>query len=155
MFSIRNLRQEDIPECLEIVLETEASSKRAEAERIMEFSLTPGIKTLNPNYYVLILGGKIIGVSGLYYDYEDPKDIMWMDYFAIRPEFQKKGFGTEMLINLERICRDKEVRMLCVFTDKKGALKFYKKNGFRVCGKINNYYGKNPRIWLRKILAKK
>ena len=149
---IRNLNQKDISACLKIALETEASSNKKEAKKVMELSLAPGIHPLNPNYYVLELDGKIIGVSGLYYDYEDPRDIMWMDYFAIKPEFQRHHYGTKMLENLEDICKKRKARMLCVFTDKSGALEFYKTNGFEICGKIENYYGNKPRIWLRKIL---
>ena len=146
---IRNLIKKDIPECLRIAVETEASSNKKEAKKVMEYSLVPGIKSLNPNYYILTLDDEIIGISGLYYDYEDPKDVMWMDYFAIKPEFQRQGYGDKMMENLEKICRDKKVRLLCVFTDKEGAVKFYKKNGFKICGRINNYYGKfKPRLWL-------
>jgi len=152
MIKIRSLNKKDIPECLKIVLETKASSSRLEAKKIMEYSLATGIKPLNPNYYVLEFDGKIIGVSGLYYDYEDPKDIMWTDYFAVSPKFQRMGYGQKMLDNLLNICKNKKIKKLCVFTDKKGALKFYKKNGFKVAGKINNYYGKLPRVWLYKIL---
>lgn len=152
MLKIKNLNKKDISACVKIALETEASSSGKEAKKIMEYSLAPGIKPLNPNYYVLFLNNKIIGVSGLYYDYEDPKDIMWMDYFAVLPEFQRHGYGTKMLKNLEKICKKRKTRMLCVFTDKEGALKFYKINGFKVCGKIENYYGKKPRIWMYKIL---
>ncbi len=149
---IRNLNKKDIPACLKIVLETEASSNGKEARKVMELSLAPGIKPLNPNYYVLELDGKIIGISGLYYDYEDPKDIMWMDYFAVSPEFQRSGYGTKMLENLENICKKKKVRLLCVFTDKTVAFEFYERNGFETCGKIENYYGDKPRIWMRKLL---
>ena len=152
MLKIKSLKKEDIPACLKIVLETEASSNRKEAKKIMEYSLAPGIKPLNPNYYVLFADNKIIGVSGLYYDYEDPEDIIWMDYFAVKPEFQRLGYGTKLLENLENICRKKKVRMLCVFTDKDGALKFYKKNGFKISGEIENYYGDKPRIWMHKLL---
>ena len=152
MIKIRSLNKKDISYCLKIVLKTGASSAKNEARKVMEYSLAPGIKPLNPNYYVLELDGKVIGVSGLYYDYEDPKDIMWMDYFAVKSDFQKQGYGTKMLENLESICRKKKVRMLCVFTDKNGALKFYRKNGFKICGKIENYYGNKPRIWMRKLL---
>jgi len=151
-FKIKNLRKEDISACLKIVLETGASSAKNEAKKVMENSLVPGIKPLNPNYYVLVLDEKIIGVSGLYYDYEDPKDIMWMDYLAVKPEFQRQRYGTEMLENLENICMKNKVRMLCVFTDKQGALEFYKNNGFIICGKIENYYGNKPRVWLYKNL---
>jgi GNAT superfamily N-acetyltransferase len=147
---IRGLKENDIDDCLKIVLETETSSSRSEAKKIMELSLNPGITILNPNYYVLLLDEKIIGISGLYCDYEDPKDVLWMDYFAVSTKFQRQGLGIKMLENLEIICRKRKVKKLCVFTWKEGALKFYKKNGFKVCGKIENYYGKDPRTWLYK-----
>jgi len=150
---IRNLKKGDIQPALKVAIETKASCNESEARKVMEMSLSPGISPLNPNYYVLVLNEEIIGISGLFYDYEDPKDIFWMDYFAVKPDLQGHGYGTKMLENLVKICRGKKARMLCVFTDNKNALKFYKKNGFKVCGKINNYYekGKN-RIWLRKLL---
>lgn len=150
---IQNLKKEHIPACLKIILDTEISSNKREAKKILELSLVPGIKPLNPNYYILTQDKKIIGISGLYYDYEDPKDIMWMDYFAITPKLQKQGFGSKMLENLEAVCKKKKVKMLCVFTDSQGALKFYKKKGFKVSGKIGDYYAKGkPRIWLFKLL---
>lgn len=147
---IRSLTKEDINDCANIAFKAGASSNKNEAKKIMEFSLSPGIKPLNPNYYVLENNGKIIGISGLYYDYEDPKDILWMDYFAVDPEFQRQGYGKKMLENLESICKKKKARMLCVFTDNEVALNFYIKNGFKVCGKIENYYGKRPKVWLNK-----
>ncbi len=152
ILKIKSLKKEDIKEVLNIALKTGASCNRKEAQKIMSFSLAPGIKPFNPNYYVLTLSGKIIGISGLYYDYEDPDDVMWMDYFAVEPEFQRQGYGTKLLENLVEICKRKKVRMLCVFTDNPGALKFYRINGFKVCGKINNYYGNKPRIWMNKTI---
>ncbi len=148
---IKNLNKKDIPACLKIIFRTGVSSSRAEAKKVMHFSLAPGIKPFNPNYYTLWLDDKIIGVSGLYHDYEDPKNIMWMDYFAVLPEYQKQGHGTKMLENLENICKKGKVKMLCVFTDKEGALEFYQKKGFKICGRIENYYNKGkPRVWLFK-----
>jgi ribosomal protein S18 acetylase RimI-like enzyme len=149
---IRNLNRKDIPTCLKIVLEAGASSNGAEARKIMEYSLKRGIAPLNPDYYVLVLDNEVIGVSGLYYDYEDPKDILWMDYLAVKPELQRRGYGSKMLENLEKVCRKMKIRMLCVFTYNEEALKFYEKNRFKVCGKIDNYYGEKPRMWLFKLL---
>lgn len=152
MLKIRGLNKKDIPICVKLVLETKVSSRRSEASKIMELSLDPGIRFLNPDYYVLESENKIIGISGLYYDYEDPKDVLWMDYFAVSPKFQRRGYGKKMLNNLEKICEKKKIKMLCVFTDKDGAINFYKKNGFKIYGKIENYYGNRPRVWLYKIL---
>jgi ribosomal protein S18 acetylase RimI-like enzyme len=151
---IRKLDEKDILACVDIILQTEAGSNSEEAKQLMERSLVEGIKPLNPDYYVLLLDNEIIGISGLYYDYEDPSDIFWMDYFAISPKFQRQGYGTEMFKNLEAICKDKKARMLCVFTNnKKGALNFYEKNGFQICGEIKNYYSDDSnRTWLYKNL---
>jgi len=151
---IKLLNKDGIPACVEIILQTKAGSNPEEVKKVLELSLAENIEPLNPDYYVLWLNDEIIGISGLYYDYEDPIDILWMDYFAILPKFQRQGYGTKMLNNLERICGNKKVRMLCVFTDKDGALNFYKKSGFEICGEIKNYYPENkPRIWLYKNLV--
>lgn len=150
---IRNLAKKDIAECVKLALEAGASSNAKEARKIMEYSLAKGIKPLNPNYYLLTLDGKIIGISGLYYDYEDPNGIMWLDYLAVKPELQGQGYGSIMLENLEKIAKGKKVKKLCVFTDSEKPVGFYEKKGFKVCGRLEEYYGKNPRIWLFKKIA--
>ena len=148
---IRLLKKGDIPACVKIILETKAGSNKREVEKLLILSLKKSISFLNPNYYILELNQSIIGVSGLYYDYEDPKDILWMDYLAISKKFQRQGFGTILLNNLIAICKKKAVRMLCVFAETNQAISFYKNNGFAVVGKIENYYGKGkPRVWLSK-----
>ena len=150
---IRKLKKEDILTCIKIILKTNVSSNAKEAKKIMELSLVKGIKFLNPEYYILEQDKKIIGVSGLYYDYEDPKNVLWLDYLAVLSEFQGMGYGSLMFENLKKIAKNKKVKMLCVFTDKQKALDFYEKKGFKICGEINNYYGKNKsKIWLYKNL---
>jgi len=148
---IRLLGKKDIPACVKIILGTKAGTNKDEVKRLMALSLKKSISFLNPNYYVLDLDNKVVGISGLYYDYEDPKDILWMDYLAVSPKFQRQGFGTELLNNLEGVCKKKKVRMLCVFAETEQAISFYLKNGFKMIGRIKDYYGRGkPRVWLSK-----
>jgi len=148
---IRALKKEDISEYVKLILRTKAGSNRKEIEKIIKNSLEKGIKPLNPDYFVLTISGKIAGISGLYYDYEDPADVLWIDYFAVLPEFQRQGLGTTMLENLEKICQKKKTRLLCVFTETEESLKFWRKNGFEIFGRIDDYYAKDrPKIWLSK-----
>ncbi len=158
---IRLLKEQDIPACLKIILETKASCNKKEAKRILTLALKKRVGFINPDYYVLLLDNpsagsgrrKIVVVSGLYYDYEDPKDIFWMDYFAISPKLQGQGFGAMLLKNLENICKEHKVRLLCVFAETEQAVNFYQKNGFKIFGKLDDYYGADrPRIWLSKNL---
>ncbi len=153
--NIRLFKKGDIKACVDIILKTGAGSNKKEVQKLLGLSLKSGISFINPDYYVLNSDKKIIGISGLYYDYEDPKDILWMDYFAVLPEFQNQGLGTKMLKNLEAICLKKGARMLCVFAETQQAINFYQKNGFEICGRINNYYGQDrPRVWLSKLIKK-
>lgn len=150
---IRLLTKEDIPEAARIILETKAGCNKEEVEKLLHLSLKKGVSFLNPDYYVLLLDENPVGISGLYYDYEDPKDILWMDYFAVSQKFQRHGFGTLMLEHLEKICREKKVKRLCVFAETEQALSFYDKNGFKIFGRLDDYYGNGrPRIWLSKII---
>jgi ribosomal protein S18 acetylase RimI-like enzyme len=150
---IRLLTKKDISDAARIILETKAGLNKGEVEKLLFFSLKKGVSFLNPDYYVLLFGEKPIGVSGLYYDYEDPKDILWMDYFAVSSEFQRHGFGTLMLENLEKVCREKKVKRLCVFAETGQAVNFYEKNGFKIFGRLEDYYGKGrPRIWLSRTI---
>ena len=147
------LKKKDIPAVIKIILETKAGTNKKDVQKLLDLSLKKGVGFINPAYYVLFLDKKIIGVSGLYYDYEDPKDIFWMDYFAVSPAFQRQGFGAIMLKNVEKICKNKKARMLIVFAETNQAVNFYQKNGFKIFGKLENYYGPNrPRIWLSKFL---
>ncbi len=153
VIKIKKLAKKDIKDCLKIILETRASTNIIEATWLMRRSIkkTSPIKS---EYWVLTLGRKVVGVSGLYSDYEDPKSVKWLDYLAVTPKLQRRGYGTMMLKNLEKICRRRKIRLLCVYTDNKKALYFYLKNKFSMLGKINNYYEHNtPRIWLYKKLA--
>jgi len=152
---IRLFKKQDISACVKIIMKTNAGCNKKEIKKLLNLSLKKGVSFINPDYYVLVVNKNIIGVSGLYYDYEDPKDIFWMDYFAVSPALQRQGFGTEMLKNLEKICKNKKARMLNVFTETEQAVNFYTKNGFKIFGKIDNYYGPNrPRIWLSKVLGR-
>lgn len=58
--------------------------------------------SLNPyresyfEYWVLDVGGKIVGTTGLYYDDTTPNDL-WLGWFCVHPDFRRKGYGTMLL----------------------------------------------------------
>ena len=153
MLKIKKLERKDINDSLKIIIETRAATKKKEAKWLMELSLKKGFHALKPAYYILFKDDKIIGVSGLYQDYEDPDTVRWLDYLAVTPKLQREGYGTVMLKNLENICKKEKVNTLCVFTDNQKAINFYKKNKFKIFGKIKNYFShSDSKVWLYKKL---
>ncbi len=152
---IRRLQRKDIKKCLDIIVKTKAASigGKSEARWFLYYSLIPKQTPLKPDYYIVEERGEVIGVSGLYHDYEDPPHVKWMDYLAIEPKFQKRGYGTLLLEDLEKKCKKAKVKLLCVYVDNYKIPNFYKKKGFKMMGCIDNYYSKGkPRCWLCKNL---
>jgi ribosomal-protein-alanine N-acetyltransferase len=73
----------------------------------------------------------------------------------VLPQYQRKGIGSKLLQGVERIFMEKNVKKchLEVREDNIGALRLYKKNGYRTIGKLKNYYGRSDGLYLCKSLA--
>lgn len=153
MLKIKKLEKKHINDCLCVIVETRAGTKEKEARWLMERSLKKKEQIVKPSYYVLLKDDKVVGISGLYQDYEDPETVRWLDYLAVTPKLQRLGFGTKMLKNLEQICKKEKVKTLCLFTNNQKAINFYKKNKFATLGKINNYFAPGGfKAWMYKKL---
>jgi len=152
MLTIKKLEKKYIPASLKVIVETRVVTNKAEAQWLLERSLGKGQHVLKPTYYILFKDKTVIGVSGLYQDYEDPASVRWLDYLSVTSKLQGQGYGTKMIKNLESICRKEKVKMICVFTDNQKAIKFYQKNKFKIFGKIADYYPHSGKTWLYKKL---
>jgi GNAT superfamily N-acetyltransferase len=50
-------------------------------------------------HYWIVLSNtnEVIGVTGLYKTSEDPKDLVWVGWFCVRPNQREKGLGRKLL----------------------------------------------------------
>jgi GNAT superfamily N-acetyltransferase len=60
---------------------------------------------------------EIVGVSGLYRQQGMCSNIYWLGWFAIRPEFRRRGFGRAAIIAVCDFARQLSCRELWVYTD--------------------------------------
>ncbi|MBS7637079.1 ribosomal protein S18-alanine N-acetyltransferase [Candidatus Bathyarchaeota archaeon] len=98
---------------------------------------------------------KIIGfVIGMVYVEDDvlTGHILTID---VSPSHRRKGVGIKLLQELEKIFRDKHVKIsrLEVREGNIAALSLYQKLGYRKVGKLHHYYGDAHGILLEKALA--
>lgn len=57
------------------------------------------VNTSDDNCFFLVYDNKnLIGITGVDVDERFP-DTIWLDWFAILPEFRKKGYGTKVLLD--------------------------------------------------------
>ena len=86
--------------------------------------------------FLIRTGEEIVGVSGLYRRPESPTHLCWLGWFAIRPKFRRKGFGSAAIHGLVDRARTIGCNELWVYTgaSDKAARHFYTKLGFEVPG---------------------
>lgn len=73
----------------------------------------------------------------------------------VSPSHRRKGVGIKLLQELEKIFRDRRVKVsrLEVREDNLAALSLYQKLGYKKVGKLHHYYGDAHGILLEKTLA--
>jgi ribosomal protein S18 acetylase RimI-like enzyme len=91
--------------------------------------------------FVLRAKSQIIGVSGLYRQPGMPSHVCWLGWFAIRPQFRRRGFGTAAIDELCRTARNTGSTELWVYTGSNDniARTFYLSLGFEVLGPASDY----------------
>ncbi len=129
---IQPMKREDISDVQEIeraVFPTPWS--RATFEREIE----------KPEFHRLIvakLGGRIVGYACLFYILDEGH----VTNIGVTPEFQGKGIGTQLMLDLVKFAMAKGVRrlMLEVRPDNRVAQRLYRKFGFFMTGVRRGYY---------------
>ena len=72
--------------------------------------------------------------------------------FFLDEDIRNAGYGTKLLIELEKIALDKKCDFIKVDTLSFQALDFYKKNGYQVFGSIDNVGRNFEHYYLKKDL---
>ena len=105
--------------------------------------------------YIPLLDKKINGTIGYRRLKTHPKYVVWLDWFVVNSNYQKKGVGTVLFNFLMHKLKNKKFKILCCEkSDKnKSSNTFYKKVGFTTYGMMKKYWedGSNLVLLFRKI----
>jgi len=73
----------------------------------------------------------------------------------VSPVHRRKGIATRLLQEIERIFKEKGVGVchLEVREDNVAALRLYQKSGYRIIGRLKNYYEHANGVYLKKVLT--
>ncbi|MCK4327304.1 MAG: GNAT family N-acetyltransferase [Candidatus Diapherotrites archaeon] len=144
---IRALQKKDINAASKVFGEHTYPWEEKSSKSYFRVSLDSKIR--NPvyhclKYWVAEEKGKVVGVVGIHSCKECVKDVYWLGYIAVKKEFQGDGLGTRLYEKAEGEARKRGGRLFCLFTsgeeEQGGSVKFYKKQGFKVAGRIPDVY---------------
>jgi len=92
------------------------------------------------------IGDKVVGVTGYCPDSEETEGIFWLNWFYVHKDFNKHGYGGQLLDYVIKKLKNKEARKLFVNTTSyrfyKSARDFYKDKGFKEEGILKDFYEK-------------
>jgi GNAT superfamily N-acetyltransferase len=80
----------------------------------------------------------------------------WLEIhtFILDEDIRKSGFGTKLLVEIEKIALEKECDFIKVDTLSFQALDFYQKNGYQVFGSLDNVGRNYKHYYLKKDLKR-
>lgn len=101
---------------------------------------------------------KIVGICGIYSWKQHPKDICWLGWYAVLPEYRNKRIGSKLLKYTLNYAKKKGYRIFCIETtnhrNQSEARDLYKRFGFKKVGQIPNFWGNYDILFLSKKLQK-
>jgi GNAT superfamily N-acetyltransferase len=109
-------------------------------------------------YFTHHAGSHISALAGLHHYAWGPDENVWLAWFAVHPDYQRQGLGSQMLAFIEARARARGFRKLFVETymhaDFDKARSFYEASGFQPAGGINSYLpGNEDMIVYAKVLT--
>lgn len=144
MSNIREMAKGDIDEVVRIIrLHDPYDAKYAERYFAEYFSDSQRTKSDDERNFVAV-EERIVGVSGFTPCPYGTPNIYWLNWTCVHPDFRKHGIGSLLLrYVIKQVCT-REARKLYVGTSNdyiyKPAMKLYQHFGFRVEGRLKNYY---------------
>ncbi len=86
---------------------------------------------------------KTIGICGLYCLVPDKKEF-WLGWLGIMPSMRNQNIGKIIMEHLYKVATENNVNTILSYVDKNGApLNFYKREGFKVIGTVEEYLKEN------------
>lgn len=142
---IREMRKDDISEIVKIYEGYHKEDSKTIKNVYTKYYESKSKKNSNNiQDYVLLENNKIIAFSGYNKETTETQDIYWINWTGVDKVFQNKGYGTILLKYIISKLKELNARKIYVSTstqkEYKIALRFYKKIGFQIEGRLTNYY---------------
>ena len=139
------LKSEDIPDVVDLVRDSMNDQEAQWVRQTLDFHFScrqadiPDGRT----YFVYRTEKTVCAIAGLHHYQWGPPENVWLAWFAVHPDYQRKGLGGRLIREVES--RAMQMGYTKIFietyehTDFEKARAFYQSNGFSPAGTIEDY----------------
>jgi ribosomal protein S18 acetylase RimI-like enzyme len=94
-------------------------------------------------FYIALINKRVIGVVGLHQYRWGPEENIWLSWFAVSPDQQRKGIGKWLFLKMLNTAQQQGYRKIFIETYQNAtfekAISFYQQQGFREQGRVAGY----------------
>jgi len=143
--ALRPMEHADVPACVDLVARAMDADEARFALATFRFHFACRQHAIDDGrrLFVCEIAGRLRGVVGLHHYHWGPPENVWLSWFAVDPEFQGAGLGSQLFESATRLARDLGHRRLFIETYSSPtfdrAVRFYRRHGFRQAGSIEGY----------------
>ena len=145
MSGLREMSEQEIDAACRLIAEAMNIEEAKWAKKTMLFHF--GCKAHGfddgRHYFTYSVDERILGLVGLHHYEWGPEENVWLAWFAVHPEHQRKGIGRSLLDSIEKRAVTEGYTKLFVETydhpDFAKAQQFYQSCGFGKVGQIDDY----------------
>ena len=100
--------------------------------------------------YLIKWKGEVVGICGLYSQYENKTDELWLGWFGIIPSKRNEKIGQHALDWMKQNAKSIGCKKLMSYVDEGGKpLPFYYRNGFANIGTVKEYLSAHPELSIK------
>lgn len=135
----------DIAPAVELIRDVMNEDEAAWAEKTMKFHFECIRHGINDgrDYFLWKQGGSILALAGLHNYIWGPRENVWLAWFAVARDYQRKGLGSRLLDEVQKLAVKMKYKKFFVETYDnpvfEKARAFYQSQGFVEAGVVDNY----------------
>lgn len=142
---LREMQAQEIDEACALIAEAMNPDEAVWARKTLQFHFGCQRHGLHDgrHYYTYHLQDQLVALTGLHHYEWGPPENVWLAWFAVHPDFQRRGIGRQLVTTVEALATSQGYRKLFIETyehpDFDVARQFYTACGFQQTGKIEHY----------------
>lgn len=144
---LRKMKSSDIDSCISLI----SLAMDEDEGRFAARSFEQHFKGLNHGIddgrrlFVYEAENQVRAIVGLHHYNWGPEENVWLSWFAVHPDYQRSGLGTELFLKIQSVAKELGFQKLLIETYSSEtflkARRFYERQGFERNGEIKDYMG--------------